>query len=90
MLMLTLAGKDSKTFRKNAWSGIVGLDLLRRLLQERRPYELVKGESDKAYLKYREELSDSVSNGAKDIGKCLKEQEKLFMRLRLILKNENL
>jgi predicted CoA-substrate-specific enzyme activase len=76
-----LAGKDSKTFRKNAWSGIVGLDILRRFLQERRPYELVKGESDKAYLKYREELSDSVSKGAKDIGEVLESAGKAFQSI---------
>ncbi len=76
-----LAGKDSKTFRKNAWSGIVGLDILRRFLQERRPYELVKGESDKAYLKYREELSDSVSKGAKDIGEVLERAGKAFQSI---------
>ncbi|HSO85777.1 MAG TPA: acyl-CoA dehydratase activase-related protein, partial [Draconibacterium sp.] len=73
-----LAGKDSKTFRKNAWSGIVGLDILRRLLQERRPYELVKGESDKTYLKYREELATAVSNGAKDVGAVLERAGKAF------------
>jgi predicted CoA-substrate-specific enzyme activase len=73
-----LAGNDSKTFRKNAWSGIVGLDILRRFLQERRPYELVKGESDKAYLKYREELSDAVANGAKDVGAVLERAGKAF------------
>lgn len=73
-----LAGKDSKTFRKNAWSGIVGLDLLRRLLQERRPYELVKGESDKVYLKYRTELEDAVTNGAKNVGSVLERAGKAF------------
>ncbi|KAF0236291.1 MAG: CoA-substrate-specific enzyme [Prolixibacteraceae bacterium] len=73
-----LAGKDSKTFRKNAWSGIVGLDLLRRLLQERRPYELVKGESDKVYLKYRTELENAVTDGAKNVGSVLERAGKAF------------
>jgi predicted nucleotide-binding protein (sugar kinase/HSP70/actin superfamily) len=73
-----LAGKDSKTFRKNAWSGIVGLDLLRRLLQERRPYELVKGETNQVYLKYRTELESAVANGAKDVGTVLEKAGKAF------------
>ncbi len=73
-----LAGKDSKTFRKNAWSGIVGLDILRRLLQERRPYELVKGKSDKTYLKYREELSEAVANGGKEVGAVLERAGEAF------------
>lgn len=73
-----LAGKDSKTFRKNAWSGIVGIDILRRLLQERRPYEIVKGESDKTYLKFREELSEAVANGGKEVGTVLEKAGKAF------------
>jgi predicted CoA-substrate-specific enzyme activase len=73
-----LAGKDSKTFRKNAWSGIVGLDLLRRLLQERRPYELVKGETNQVYLKYRTELESALANGAKDVGTVLEKAGKAF------------
>lgn len=73
-----LAGEKTKNFRKNAWSGIVGLDILRRLLQERRPYELVKGETDKVYLKYREELADSISNGAKNVGDVLEKAGRAF------------
>lgn len=73
-----LAGDKSKTFRKNAWSGIVGIDILRRLLQERRPYELAKGECNKVYKKYLEELLDSISNGAKDVGGVLERAGKAF------------
>lgn len=63
-----LAGKNSKRFRKNAWHGIVAIDLLRRLLQERRPYELVKGQSDQVYLKYRLALEKEVESGCKNVG----------------------
>jgi predicted CoA-substrate-specific enzyme activase len=73
-----LAGDKSKKFRKNAWSGIVGLDILRRLLQERRPYELVKGETDKVYLKYREALVNSIAGGAKNVGAVLESAGKAF------------
>jgi predicted CoA-substrate-specific enzyme activase len=73
-----LAGDKSKTFRKNAWAGIVGIDILRRLLQERRPYEIVKGESDKVYLQYRQKLIDSIANGAKDTAAVLEKAGKAF------------
>lgn len=73
-----LAGDKSKTFRKNAWAGIVGIDILRRLLQERRPYELVKGESDKVYLQYRQELIDAIANGGKDTENVLEKAGKAF------------
>ncbi len=73
-----LAGDNSRTFRMNAWSGIVSLDLLRRLMQERRPYELVKGECDLTYLKWREELVNSVAKGAKDVGLIIEQAGKAF------------
>lgn len=66
-----LAGDKSRTFRMNAWSGIVGIDILRRLLQERRPYELVKGETNLVYKKSLDELVDAVANGAKNVGDVL-------------------
>ncbi|MBK6963529.1 MAG: CoA activase [Bacteroidales bacterium] len=66
-----LAGDKSRTFRMNAWSGIVGLDILRRMLQERRPYELNKGESNRVYLKWRGQLVKSIENGSKDTGSLL-------------------
>ncbi len=73
-----LAGDKSKTFRKNAWDGIVGIDILRRLLQERRPYELVKGETNKVYLKYRTELEEAVSDEKKNVGSVLERAGKAF------------
>lgn len=73
-----LAGDKSARFRKNAWSGIVALDILRRLQQERRPYEIVNGETNRIYLKHREYLIDSVANGAKDVGKILQKAGEAF------------
>ena len=42
-----LSGDHGTRFRFNAWRGSVAVDLLRKLQQERRPYELIKGETDK-------------------------------------------
>ncbi len=76
-----LVGKDSKKFRKNAWHGIVGIDLLRRLLQERRPYELTKGQSDQVYMKYRSELEKEIESGAKNVGGVLQRAAKAFQEV---------
>jgi predicted nucleotide-binding protein (sugar kinase/HSP70/actin superfamily) len=76
-----LVGKESKKFRKNAWHGIVGIDLLRRLLQERRPYEMIKGQSDQVYLKYRGELEKEVESGAKNVGGVLQRAAKAFQEV---------
>jgi predicted CoA-substrate-specific enzyme activase len=73
-----LAGDKSRTFRMNAWSGIVGIDILRRLLQERRPYELVKGETNLVYKNSLDELINSVENGAKNVGDVLEKAGNAF------------
>ncbi|MBM4020161.1 MAG: hypothetical protein FJ288_17890 [Planctomycetes bacterium] len=39
-------------FRKLAWSGIVFVDCLQKILRETRPYEVHKGECDQIYEKY--------------------------------------
>ncbi len=76
-----LAGDKSRTFRMNAWSGIVGIDILRRLLQERRPYELVKGETNLVYKRNLDLLIHSVANGAKDVGAVIEKAGKEFHAL---------
>ena len=42
------AGHGSK-FRLNAWKGFVAMDMIRKLKQERKPYEAVPGSVDKMY-----------------------------------------
>lgn len=73
-----LAGDRSKKFRMNAWSGIVGVDILRRLLQERRPYEITKGETDAVYRDCLGDLIHAVETGAGDIGKILEHAGRKF------------
>jgi len=42
-------GDHSKTMIRFLWRGLVGGDILRKMLLKTRPYETAKGESDKAY-----------------------------------------
>ncbi|MBK7174127.1 MAG: CoA activase [Bacteroidales bacterium] len=77
-----LAGDKSRTFRMNAWSGIVGLDILRRLLQERRPYEIIKGDTNLVYQACLNDLIHSVENGAKDLGVILENAGRKFSAIK--------
>jgi predicted CoA-substrate-specific enzyme activase len=52
-------------FRLLAWKGFVATDLLRKMVQERRPYEKVKGQSDEVYRRYLHLVSDDIEGGAK-------------------------
>jgi len=65
------------------WKGVVGIDMLRKLLQERRPYECNPGESDRCYRRYCGELLRSVENGAGDLVNVLIQAAKAFSRIDL-------
>jgi predicted nucleotide-binding protein (sugar kinase/HSP70/actin superfamily) len=53
-------------FSKQAWKGVMAIDLLLKCLHETRPYEINKGETDRIYNKYLERLTVSLrhSNGS--------------------------
>ena len=63
----TLVPGQSTKFRLGAWKGMVAVDLLRKMLQEIRPYEAIKGETEKVYKKFLHEVVVSIENGAKNL-----------------------
>ena len=62
-----ISGGHGTKFRFAAWKGFVAVDLLRKLKQERKPYELIKGETERIYHESLEAVVKSVENGAKDL-----------------------
>ncbi len=74
-------GKGTK-FRFLAWKGFVAVDLLRKLKQERRPYELVKGETNRVYDRALKDVIHSIEfNGAKDLENVLKRSAENFSKI---------
>ncbi len=67
-----IAGSSSAKFRLNAWKGFVAADYLRRIRRETRPYESVRGESDKLYEECLQRLVKCVENGAGGLQKILR------------------
>jgi predicted CoA-substrate-specific enzyme activase len=63
-------GQGTK-FRKLAWKGVVIVDILRKFLQEKRPYEKNEGDAEKTYQKYLREFERSIENGAKEMPEIL-------------------
>jgi predicted CoA-substrate-specific enzyme activase len=49
-------------FRKLAWAGIVFVDALQKMLRERRPYEVNKGEFDRVYEKYLRRCEEVIES----------------------------
>ena len=60
---LGIVGKD---FSKNAWKGIIAIELLMKCLHETRPYEINRGETESAYNEYLLKINRTVKsqNGA--------------------------
>ncbi len=60
-------------FRMLAWKGFVATDMMRKLLQESRPYEKVPGDANRVYRHFLEEIEKSVESGARKLPAILKE-----------------
>ena len=73
-------GKSGK-FRINAWKGIVATDMLKKLLQEKRPYEIEKGQSQRTYDHWLKEVIRSVETGSKDLPNVLERAGKAFQAI---------
>jgi predicted nucleotide-binding protein (sugar kinase/HSP70/actin superfamily) len=54
-------GESVAVFRKIGWWGLIGADILRRLLHKRRPYEIVKGTTDEVYQQSLDTLCDTIA-----------------------------
>ncbi|KPK87613.1 MAG: hypothetical protein AMS27_02100 [Bacteroides sp. SM23_62_1] len=76
-----LSGGQGTKFRYAAWKGIVAVDLLRKLKQERRPYELNPGSTDQIYKQGLADIVASVERGAKDITEVMKKAAQRFLEI---------
>lgn len=56
-------GDKPLRFRRLAWQGIVGVDLLRKLRHEYRPYERDPGETDRVYQAALQRLMEAIRAG---------------------------
>ncbi|MFO7723683.1 MAG: acyl-CoA dehydratase activase [Bacteroidales bacterium] len=58
-------------FRLLAWKSFVAMDLMRKMLQEKRPYEMEKGSTNKVYQKYLTLMTRDVERGARNLSTLL-------------------
>jgi predicted CoA-substrate-specific enzyme activase len=54
-------GMVGSGFSRLAWSGIVAIDLLEKLLRETQPYEAIAGKTEEVYKKYLHKISETVA-----------------------------
>ncbi len=62
-----ISGGHGSKFRMNAWKGFVAVDMIRKLKQERKPYELVPGTVEKVYQRALADLVRCMENGGKEL-----------------------
>jgi predicted CoA-substrate-specific enzyme activase len=73
-----LSGGHGNKFRIAAVRGVVAVDLLRKLKQERIPYEKTPGQTEEVYQKTLDMAIKSVERGAKDLPQTLYEAAEEF------------
>ena len=61
--MKTISAGHGGKFRLNVWKGFVAMDMIRKMKQERKPYELIPGNTEKVYQKALADLVSCFENG---------------------------
>jgi predicted nucleotide-binding protein (sugar kinase/HSP70/actin superfamily) len=70
-------------FRLLAWKGLVAAEMLEKMRQQRKPYEVVEGETERIYQKYLRALERSIEAGARDTRELLLEAGRAFRAIPL-------
>jgi len=91
VLVISPDSKDSYTdfdgldtrFQRIAWRGIIAMDLLERLMNEIRPYEVNKGESDRARLQGLRMLERCVERGGEDLLRVMREIKEMMEQIKV-------
>jgi predicted nucleotide-binding protein (sugar kinase/HSP70/actin superfamily) len=79
-----MGGESGSKFRFRAWKGFVAVDILRKLKQERKPYEAVEGSIEKVYQESLQAVIRSIENGAGDLADTLRQAGKKFLNVPLV------
>jgi len=74
----SMAPGNGLKWRKATFTGIVAIDLNRKLLEQTRPYELQRGQCDILYQKHLTNIISSIERGGKDLSAILEEAAREF------------
>ncbi|MBA7691127.1 hypothetical protein ES703_99667 [subsurface metagenome] len=79
-----LSGGRSIKFRLGGWKAVVAADLLRKLHQERKPYEAEEGKTDRVYRHCLDQAVKSLERGWKDLAEVLAKAAAAFGEIRVV------
>lgn len=75
---------QGKKLRFRAWKGFVAIDLLRKMQQERRPYEVNKGDTNKVYEHALKDVATAIEQGANDLPNVLQRIANEFKNIKIV------
>jgi len=78
-----IGGEHGGKFRLRAWRGFVAADILRKLKQERKPYEMIPGSVEKVYQECLKDTIRSIEEGAGDLIETMRRSGKKFAAIPL-------
>jgi predicted CoA-substrate-specific enzyme activase len=79
-----LVPRKGLRFRLAVWRGIIAVDVLRKLLQERRPYELHEGAALSVYREQLDRAVRCIERGGWGIGKVIRGACEAFARVEVV------
>lgn len=77
----SIAPGNPVKWRLSAWRGLVAIDLIRKLQQQRRPYEVIKGQTDQIYQEALQAIVKSLEGGGKTLKSILERYTHEFMAI---------
>lgn len=79
----SIAPGYSLQWRKNAFRGIVAIDLLKKMVEQTRPYEIESGVSDIIYKNSLQNIIQAIENNCKNLNSELKIAARLFKAVKV-------
>jgi predicted CoA-substrate-specific enzyme activase len=80
----SISGGHGGEFRLNCFRGFVAFDMIRKLKQERKPYELIPGNTEEVYQQAMTDLCNCLENRAKDLTDTLARIAYAFTQIPLV------
>ncbi len=80
----SIAPGQSAKWRIVAYKGIVAIDLLRKMQQQKRPYEMIEGQTNKVYQECLNNVIECLDHGAKNLKTVLKDSAIKFKNIPII------
>lgn len=81
----SVAPGHATKWRSMAWRGIIAIDLLRKMQQQKRPYESKKGQANEVYKECLDSVVESLEHGGKNLVVVMKDAAIKFKDIPIVV-----